>query len=257
MSFERNAEIHMNVCPYLMVENVEAQIEFMVNVFNAEMGECVKNKDGLIQHGEVSMGDTTVMVGRASAEYPARKSMNFVYVDNADETHRRAVRHCAAEILPPADRPYGIRESGFTDGQGNQWWVGHVIDRNVKTEETETLKNTELEWGRFIEENNVAEMAKNMNEDWVILSGDGKMTTKEVFLKSVENGDLVHTRMDFKILEVRRYGDVGIVVAQGTSAGTWKEHAFSNDEVATSVFVKSGQRWRSVLTMLAPAIKNS
>jgi uncharacterized glyoxalase superfamily protein PhnB len=257
MSFEKNAASGPNVCPYLMVESVEVQIDFMVNVFNAEMGECVKGKDGLIQHGEVSIGDTTVMMGRASREYPARKAMNFVYVDNADETHRRALRHGAAEIMSPADRLYGIRESGFTDGQDNQWWVGHVIERSVKTEEVETLKNVELEWGRHIEENNVDEMAKYMNEDWVIFSGDGKMTTKAMFLKSVENGDLIHTRMDFKILVARRYGNVGIVVSQGTSAGTWKKHSFSNDEVATSVFIKTARKWRSILTMIAPAVKNS
>jgi PhnB protein len=122
------------VCPYLMVDSVEDQMEFLVKVLNAEITEDARRGDGLIQHGEVLIGDTTIMMGRSSKDFPARQSMNYVYVTSTDETHQRALTNGATEIMPPADRFYGIRESGFVDKYGNQWWVAQVLEVLTKEE---------------------------------------------------------------------------------------------------------------------------
>lgn len=122
------------VCPYLMVDSVEAQMDFLVKVLNGEITEDARRGDGLIQHGEVLIGDTTIMMSRSSKDFPARQSMNYVYVKNTDETHQRALENGAIEIMPPADRFYGIRESGFVDRYGNQWWVAQVLEVLSKEE---------------------------------------------------------------------------------------------------------------------------
>jgi uncharacterized glyoxalase superfamily protein PhnB len=116
--------------PYLMVESVESQIEFLVKIFNAQIKDDSNKLNGLIQHAEVIIGDTSVMIGRASNQYPARQSMNFVYVEDVDTIHQNALNLGAIEIMAPDDRPYGNRESGFTDRFGNQWWVAHLINTN-------------------------------------------------------------------------------------------------------------------------------
>ena len=54
------------VCPYLMVSSVEAEMEFLVKVFEAVITNDENRKDGFIQHGEVRIGDSTIMMGRAS-----------------------------------------------------------------------------------------------------------------------------------------------------------------------------------------------
>lgn len=244
------------LCPYLMIESVEAQMEFLVKVFDAKITEDAKRSDGFIEHGEVLIGDTTVMMGRASRDFPARQSMNYVYVDNTDEIHHKALNFGAIEIIPPTDRVYGVRESGFIDPFGNQWWAGQIIKKQEsKTAITdlERLKQTELEWNQCIEDNKVVEMAKYMSDDWVIFSGDGNITTKQMFLKSVESGDLVHLQMDFEILQVKVYGSTGIVMQKGTSSGTWQGQSFNNYEIATSLFIKADYGWIAVQTMIAPA----
>jgi uncharacterized glyoxalase superfamily protein PhnB len=118
-----------NVSPYLMVENVEEQMTFLINVFKATITDNTRDKNGTTFHGEVLLGDTTVMMGKASPEWPKRQSMNFVYVESADDTYQRALKHGAAGIMPPENKPYGVREGGFADRSGNQWWVAHMIEK--------------------------------------------------------------------------------------------------------------------------------
>lgn len=115
------------LCPYLMVPSVEAQMEFLVKTFSARVTNETRGADGFIQHGEVVIGDTNVMMGRSSAIYPARQSMNFVYVTNADDMHKRLLENGATEIMAPDDRPYGMRESGVKDPFGNEWWIAQLL----------------------------------------------------------------------------------------------------------------------------------
>jgi hypothetical protein len=119
--------------------------------------------------------------------------------------------------------------------------------------ETQLLKRTELRWNKAIEGNHVEEMSKYMHNEWIIFSGDGNVTTKEMFLTSVSTRELVHTKMDFEILNVKVYHNTGLIMQRGTSAGTWKGQAFSNYEVASTVFIKNNEEWLAVQTMIAPA----
>jgi len=116
----------------------------------------------------------------------------------------------------------------------------------------EQLKDLELEWNKSIEENDVERMSSFMSDEWVIFSGDGNITTKEIFLNLVKSGDLVHTQMDFKMLETKIFGNTGLVMQKGTSAGKWKEQEFSNYEIASTVFIKENGKWLAIQTMIAP-----
>ncbi len=128
-NYKKVAPKGSTVCPYLMVDSVEAQMEFLVKVFYASITNDTNRVDGFIQHGEVLIGGTTIMMGRASKLYPARLSMNYVYVENADEVYSRALKNGATELMSPVDRDYGNREGGFTDLFGNQWWVAQIINQ--------------------------------------------------------------------------------------------------------------------------------
>jgi ketosteroid isomerase-like protein len=118
--------------------------------------------------------------------------------------------------------------------------------------EKEFLKQTELSWNKSIELNEVNSMAEYISDKWIIFSGDGNITTKEMFLQLVKNGDLVHTKMDFEILRVEVYGNTGLVMQRGTSAGNWQGQDFSNYEIASTVFIRENNKWQAVQTMIAP-----
>lgn len=122
------------VCPYLIVNSVEKQIDFLREVFNAEVGESVKQPDGQVMHGEVRIGDTTIMMGKANEKFPAMQNMNYVFVQNADKTYGKAIDYGAEHLMEPEDRFYGIREGGVKDVHGNTWWIAQFLEK-VSSEE--------------------------------------------------------------------------------------------------------------------------
>lgn len=116
------------VCPYLMVEHVESQLEFLIRVFDARVIEELKDPDGSLMHGEALLGDTVVMVGKAREDYPARESMNYVFVHDVDLVYSQALKAGGSSLQVPADQFYGMREAGISDPSGNQWWIGTVFE---------------------------------------------------------------------------------------------------------------------------------
>lgn len=127
---------YSTVCPYLMVKEIEPQMEFLKTVFDAIVKEELKTPDGIIQHGELRIGETVIMFGRGSAEFPSQTSMNYVFVKSADEIYAKAITAGAKKVVEPVDRFYGIREAGFTDFNGNTWWIAQPI-KPVSVEEME------------------------------------------------------------------------------------------------------------------------
>ena len=109
------------------------------------------------------------------------------------------------------------------------------------------------EWDRVMVENDARKIGSFMANDWVIVATEGGITSKSSFLEYIKPGGLLHHRMEFEIIKIAIYGDTGIVVARGTSGGTYKEDAFSYYEWSTSIFHKSNNGWLCVLTMLTPA----
>lgn len=109
-------------------------------------------------------------------------------------------------------------------------------------------------WDKAIATNDMKEMKKYMAEEWTCLSGMG-ISQGSSFLASIAGGDLVHTVMDTDEIHVKVFGDTGIVIAKGISAGSYKGEPFRLYEWSTSVFIKKENRWICVHTMLTPADK--
>ena len=110
------------------------------------------------------------------------------------------------------------------------------------------------QWDKAMTGNDAVEIGKFMSEDWVLIGSDG-ITTKASFLESVNSGVLTHSRMDADEMKVTMYENTGIIVALGTSAGTYLGEKFSLYEWSTSIFRKVNEKWLCVLTMLTPAKK--
>ena len=117
------------VNPYFVVRGAENLIDFLVTVFGGlERGRTLR-PDGRIDHAEVLIGDSLVMLSEASDDCPARPCVHYVYVGDVDATYRAALASGARGIMAPTDQPYGDRCSGFVDPFDNRWWVAtHVRD---------------------------------------------------------------------------------------------------------------------------------
>ena len=113
-----------SVNPYIVVGDVEGLIEFLGQALGAiERGDREISADGTIGHAEVQIGDSVVMLSQATAAYPSRPSVLFVYVTDVDAVCRDAVAAGAKPILEPSKQPWGDRVGGFHDPFDNRWWV--------------------------------------------------------------------------------------------------------------------------------------
>ena len=110
-------------------------------------------------------------------------------------------------------------------------------------------------WDKTMVTNNAGEIGKFMSDNWIIIGSNG-ITPKATFLQMISSGVLTHSRMDTDEDNVIIYGNTGILVSRGTSAGKFNGQDFSLYEWSTSIFMKTGKKWECILTMLTPANKS-
>lgn len=125
------------VSPYLLVDDVDEQVEWVVDVLGfADLGRA-QGPDGKTMHAAVRAGDGLVMMGTPGANHQTPKRlggttmMTYVYVDDVDATYARAKEKGAEIDVEIADQFYGDRTFGVRDPQGHLWWLAqHVRDVN-------------------------------------------------------------------------------------------------------------------------------
>jgi PhnB protein len=110
------------VMPYLIIENAEAFIQFMKDVFDAPLNYKEMRSENIIRHGQVMVGESMIMFADKTDAIDARTAGLFVYVDNADDRYNKAIGAGAKKIMELSDQPYG-RTGGVLDPFGNTWWI--------------------------------------------------------------------------------------------------------------------------------------
>jgi len=112
------------VSPYLVVGGAERMIDFLKAVFGASELRRYDNDDGTIMHAEIMIDDSVVMMGDASAEFPANKLLIHVYVADVDAVFAKALAAGATVDQQPQRKPGDPdRRGSFKDFAGNVWSV--------------------------------------------------------------------------------------------------------------------------------------
>ena len=124
------------ICPFIAVDDIDRQIDFLQSVFNAEVKGNLKNAEGHSVHAEVIIGSSVIMLGRGSTSLPSQPSMNYVFVADVNSVFKKALELGAVSIYEPDDKFYGIREAGFKDFHNNTWFVAQYL-KEVSVEEIE------------------------------------------------------------------------------------------------------------------------
>ena len=79
--------------------------------------------EGHIEHADVLIGDSLVMISAASDRFPARPCVHFVYVEDVDLVFDSAVSRGVEVLHTPSDQPWGDRVGGIIDSFQNRWWI--------------------------------------------------------------------------------------------------------------------------------------
>lgn len=119
---------HQTVMPYLMLDGAVQFKDFTTSVFGGQITSTHYQEDApeMIKHSEVRIGESTIMFCDSRPEWPAQPANMFVYVENADDTYKKALEQGGTSVMEPADQEYG-RSCGVTDPCGNVWWITSVL----------------------------------------------------------------------------------------------------------------------------------
>jgi PhnB protein len=111
---------HTSVSPYLIVDDAEAAVAFIRQVFGAEPLFVHRDPDGANVHVEVRIDDTVVMLGQSPG---GPDTHVHVYVPDVDAVFARALEAGGREVQPPMEKGDGDRRGGVTDPTGTTWWL--------------------------------------------------------------------------------------------------------------------------------------
>jgi uncharacterized glyoxalase superfamily protein PhnB len=126
--------------PYFMVQSAPKFFAFAKAVFNAELIHC-KTRDNSedVIHAEMNLAGIRIYVadsGFCGGEWISASSgggacrstdggkpiQMFLHVENADETHQKAVAAGGVIAMAPCDDDGG-RMCGIVDPSENLWWI--------------------------------------------------------------------------------------------------------------------------------------
>jgi uncharacterized glyoxalase superfamily protein PhnB len=123
-----------NIFPALHYRDPEAALEWLKRAFGFEEKAVYRGEDGRIHHAELRLGDGLVMFGGipADASSPdaassdgAQPPVTMYAVVSDPDGHCERARVAGARIVRDlADQPYGSREYGARDLEGNAWSFG-------------------------------------------------------------------------------------------------------------------------------------
>ncbi|MHA2503475.1 MAG: VOC family protein [Candidatus Kariarchaeaceae archaeon] len=114
---------HNHVSPFLVVQFAEPVIEFLEEVFNAELISHFPHDEGGVVHAELKIKDSVIMIGEGNNYYPPAKSILHIYVPDCDATIQRALDKGATLIREPETFANGDRRGAVIGPQGNTWAV--------------------------------------------------------------------------------------------------------------------------------------
>ena len=135
-----------SITPYLVMVHCAEAIEFYKTVLGAKELFRTASLEGNIDHAELEIGDSRIMVAEAhpgsSVQSPAVLGGTtvtlVVYVTDVDHAFDRAIAAGAKVDDPVKEKPYGDRSGTILDPFGHRWTIAtHMKD--VSPQEMERL----------------------------------------------------------------------------------------------------------------------
>jgi ketosteroid isomerase-like protein len=134
--------------------------------------------------------------------------------------------------------------------------VGLANDQSIMgdhSQEEQALMKLQHEWAEERIKGNSSYTRRLETEDCTIVWPDGSIVNKRADLQSMT--DIVFSEFKIQNLQVRLYGDTGIVVGEGMiKARKGKQDLLGGKFVWTDTFVKQGGEWQVVASQITSVL---
>ena len=114
-------EGYQSLSAYLIVDDPQAELDFIKAVFDVEPIFVHRTESGGINHAEIRIDDTLLMIGGAPGQGMATNL--HLYVPDVDATFAAALAAGATVVQEPVQKGDTDRRGGVTSPAGTIWWV--------------------------------------------------------------------------------------------------------------------------------------
>jgi hypothetical protein len=136
--------------------------------------------------------------------------------------------------------------------------VGLANDQGIMADhaqEEQALMKIQHEWAEARVKGDSSYTQRIEAEDCTIVWPDGRIMNKRGDLQSM-TGDIVFSKFKIHHLQVRLYGDTGIVVGEGIiNAHKGKQALLARKFVWTDTFVKQDGAWKVIASQITPVLE--
>lgn len=123
-----------------------------------------------------------------------------------------------------------------------------------RSQEEQALMKIQHEWAEARVKGDSSYTRRIESKDCTIVWPDGSIVNKRGDLQSMT--DIAFSEFKIENLQVRLYGDTGIVVGEGTvKAHKEKQDLLGGKFVWTDTFVKQGGEWKVVASQITPVLE--
>jgi ketosteroid isomerase-like protein len=124
-----------------------------------------------------------------------------------------------------------------------------------RSEDEQALMKIQYEWAAARVKGDSSYTRRLETEDCTIVWPDGSIVNKPADLDSMT--EIQFSEFKIQNLQVRLYGDTGIVVGEGMiKARKAKQDLLGGKFVWTDTFVKQGDQWKVVASQITPVLEN-
>ncbi len=117
------------VTPWLISRDSARLIKFLETAFKAEpLGDPVYGENGSIEHAELRIGDSVVMLFDTHEDWPDTPAYHRLFLPDADAAMRRAIKAGGTVVTEMRTMAWGDRMGRVRDPFGNIWWIQTKVE---------------------------------------------------------------------------------------------------------------------------------
>lgn len=115
-----------------------------------------------------------------------------------------------------------------------------------EVEDRQTLADLDTKYQKAVEQNDAKTMADILADNFVLVEGDGKRSTKADLVDDAKSGKTHYVRQDDSERTVAVFGDTGVVTAKLRAKGIEDGVKVDYSQWFTDVYVRTTNGWRYV-----------
>ena len=120
----------------------------------------------------------------------------------------------------------------------------------------QTVTDLDTEYQDAVRRNDAVTMDRILADDFVLVNGTGKTSTKADFISEARSGSFVYERQEDSEQTVRVWGDTAVVTAKLWAKGTYKGKAFDYKVWFSDTYVRTAKGWRYVFAQVSTRISD-